>query len=220
MTVNYNAWGTPQNSQLSIRNSQFKLRYLLQGREYSHATALYNFRARWYSSDIGRWLSKDPIGLEGGLNLYVFCGNNPVNYRDPFGKEAGFGGFGHNSGLSRLRSNGNGQKLSPHREIKFAGHVWIKVPEYDGNQNFTGQYYDLNFNPNNTWWGGSSDYNVDFPVPGLTIYHDFDSTPKENYDLLQNWRKKAKCQPEGSEHSYDFLIDNCISITIREHLKY
>jgi len=85
MTVNYNAWGTPQNSSFSIQNSSFKLRYLFQGREYSHATELYNFRARWYSSDIGRWLSKDPIGLEGGLNLYVFCGNNPVNYRDPLG---------------------------------------------------------------------------------------------------------------------------------------
>ena len=48
-------------------------------------TGLYNFRARWYDSTIGRWLSKDPIGLEGGLNLYVFCGNDPVNFVDPFG---------------------------------------------------------------------------------------------------------------------------------------
>ncbi len=78
MTVSYDAWGTPLNS-------SFKLRYLFQGREYSGATGLYNFRARWYSSYIGRWLSKDPIGLEGGLNLYVFCGNNPVNFVDPWG---------------------------------------------------------------------------------------------------------------------------------------
>ena len=33
----------------------------------------------------GRWLSKDPIGISGGLNQYVFCGNNPVNFRDPLG---------------------------------------------------------------------------------------------------------------------------------------
>jgi len=85
-TVNYNAWGTPLNSELIIQNSSFRLRYLFQGREYSQATALYNFRARWYSSDIGRWLSKDPIGLEGGLNLYVAFGNNPVNFIDPWGE--------------------------------------------------------------------------------------------------------------------------------------
>jgi hypothetical protein len=34
---------------------------------------------------MGRWLSNDPIGISGGLNQYVFCGNNPVNERDPFG---------------------------------------------------------------------------------------------------------------------------------------
>jgi len=42
MSVNYNAWGTPLNSSLSIHNSSFKLRYLFQGREYSGATGLYN----------------------------------------------------------------------------------------------------------------------------------------------------------------------------------
>ncbi len=33
----------------------------------------------------GRWLSKDPIGINGGLNQYVFCGNNPVMFGDPEG---------------------------------------------------------------------------------------------------------------------------------------
>ena len=31
------------------------------------------------------WLSNDPIGIAGGLNQYAFCGNNPVNFRDPLG---------------------------------------------------------------------------------------------------------------------------------------
>ncbi|MCF7855310.1 MAG: hypothetical protein K9N51_10975, partial [Candidatus Pacebacteria bacterium] len=60
-------------------------RFLFHGREYSWTTGLYNFRARWYDPATGRWLSKDPIGISGGLNQYVFCGNNPVNCRDPFG---------------------------------------------------------------------------------------------------------------------------------------
>jgi hypothetical protein len=37
------------------------------------------------------WLSKDPIGIAGGLNQYVFCGNNPVNFRDPLGLVFGEG---------------------------------------------------------------------------------------------------------------------------------
>ena len=46
---------------------------------------LINFRDRWYDAMTGRWLSKDPIGLSGGLNLYAFCGNDPVNKIDSLG---------------------------------------------------------------------------------------------------------------------------------------
>ena len=61
-------------------------RYRFQCREWSAATGLINFRARWYDAETGRWLSKDPIGLSGGLNLYAFCGNDPIGSRDPFGQ--------------------------------------------------------------------------------------------------------------------------------------
>ena len=37
------------------------------------------------ASGVFCWLSNDPIGISGGLNQYVFCGNNPVNFVDPFG---------------------------------------------------------------------------------------------------------------------------------------
>jgi len=44
-----------------------------------------NGTIRWYDPVTGRWLSKDPIGISGGLNQYVFADNNPVNFRDPLG---------------------------------------------------------------------------------------------------------------------------------------
>jgi RHS repeat-associated protein len=40
---------------------------------------------RYFDPVAGRWLSNDPIGISGGFNQYVFCANNPVNARDPFG---------------------------------------------------------------------------------------------------------------------------------------
>lgn len=38
-----------------------------------------------YDSRMGRWLSRDPLGEEGGFNLYAYCGNDPVNRHDPLG---------------------------------------------------------------------------------------------------------------------------------------
>jgi len=40
---------------------------------------------RSYSPSLSRWLSRDPIGEEGGLNLHTFVGNDPVVFVDPLG---------------------------------------------------------------------------------------------------------------------------------------
>ena len=97
---NYDAYGnvTIRNgSGTVIPTSAHGNRFLFQGREYDYTTQLYHFRARWYDSETGRWLSNDPIGISGGLNLYAFCSNDPVNYVDPTGLwwwGSGTGGMG------------------------------------------------------------------------------------------------------------------------------
>ena len=80
----YDAWGNVVD-EFVIIPALSKLRYRFQGREWSAATGLVNFRMRWYDSETGRWLSKDPIGLSGGINLYAFCRNNPIAFVDAFG---------------------------------------------------------------------------------------------------------------------------------------
>ena len=80
----YDAWGNVLDEEVSV-HALFHLRYRFQGREWSVATGLINFRMRWYDAKTGRWLSKDPIRLSGGLNLYAFCGNVPLQFRDVVG---------------------------------------------------------------------------------------------------------------------------------------
>ena len=73
----YDAWGNILSATSSVP-ALARNRYRFQCREWSSATGLVNFRARWYDAVTGRWLSKDPIGLNGGLNLYAFCEGDPV----------------------------------------------------------------------------------------------------------------------------------------------
>jgi len=40
---------------------------------------------RYYSPVLGRWLNRDPIGEDGGYNLYVLCSNSPIGNIDPVG---------------------------------------------------------------------------------------------------------------------------------------
>ena len=56
-----------------------------QGGLYDPDTGLVEFGCRWYDAQTGRWISKDPILLEGGWNVYAFCDNDPVNRTDPTG---------------------------------------------------------------------------------------------------------------------------------------
>ena len=80
----YDAWGNILSSTSSVP-ALARNRYRFQCREWSAATGLINFRMRWYDAVTGRWLSKDPIGLSGGLNLYAFCHCNPMCNIDPIG---------------------------------------------------------------------------------------------------------------------------------------
>jgi RHS repeat-associated protein len=70
----------------SVLDSNMKQPYTYTGREYDEETGLYYYRARYYDSDAGRFISEDPIGLAGGdVNYFAYVGNNAVNWIDPSG---------------------------------------------------------------------------------------------------------------------------------------
>ncbi|WP_422730704.1 RHS repeat-associated core domain-containing protein [Marinobacterium iners] len=63
----------------------FSLRY--PGQYYDEETGLHYNYFRDYDPSTGRYIESDPIGLEGGLNTYLYVGANPLQLIDPFGLE-------------------------------------------------------------------------------------------------------------------------------------
>jgi RHS repeat-associated protein len=81
-TYQYDAFGTILQETGDISNP-----YRFTGREWDVESGLYYYRARYYNAIMGRFLQKDPQGMVDGPNLYVYVRNNPVNFKDPMGKE-------------------------------------------------------------------------------------------------------------------------------------
>ncbi len=60
---------------------------LFTGREWDGEIDLYYYRARFYDSEIGRFISRDPIVVKDDVNLYAYVGNSPVMFVDVMGLE-------------------------------------------------------------------------------------------------------------------------------------
>jgi len=110
-SYSYDVFGYP-NTVSSIGN-----RFMFTGREFDNETGLYYYRTRYYKPSIGRFLQTDLIKYRGGLNLYTYCGNNPLNWLDPWGLKSyrarrGLGIFGDTSARWSRDPGGHDMRLT------------------------------------------------------------------------------------------------------------
>ncbi|MDD1976984.1 RHS repeat domain-containing protein [Pseudomonas tussilaginis] len=110
----YRSWGTIE--QLTVNEVEQNLRF--QGQYFDDETGLHYNTFRYYDAESGRFISQDPIGLEGGVNFYKYA-PNPIGWVDPKGLANLFelGTYGSLNGEPHLRDNLQAHELLRHEYL-------------------------------------------------------------------------------------------------------
>ena len=127
--IRYSEWGEV----LEDTNPGFQP-FGFAGGLYDGVTRLYRFGARDYDPELGRWLSKDPIGFNGGdTNLYGYVLQDPVNLIDYNGEETTITYYSNNYGhISVKAGDGPSQGFYPGDEDMSDGQTKNDSSRTDG----------------------------------------------------------------------------------------
>ena len=117
----YLPFGEAQSTSETVPNP---LRFA--GRELEAGSGLYYNDARWYDPSLHRFITEDPIGLDGGINLYTYVGNDPVNATDPSGT---FGCRKLPVGFGYLQDRGKGPYTGPYM-FEWECDFWGAPPDF------------------------------------------------------------------------------------------
>lgn len=85
----YDVFGAPRffdSTGATLSSSGYNNRFLFTGREYYQTVGVYDYRNRFYSPALGRFLQTDPLRFGArDIDLYRYAGNNPISRLDPAG---------------------------------------------------------------------------------------------------------------------------------------
>ncbi|MCP4485971.1 MAG: RHS repeat-associated core domain-containing protein [Gammaproteobacteria bacterium] len=162
---------------MSYDGTEVDLRF--PGQVYDVETGLYYNYFRYYDPETGRYVTSDPIGLYGGLNTFVYVGNDPINWIDPYGLDVNYNGFVVNNPKVRQALN-NMDKNLPGKNIDVTG--GDRYIDSDGNvrSSTTGEIV-----PNSGQKSPHAQENgargVDVKVPGATNEEIKDAANKSGF---------------------------------------
>jgi len=98
-TFDYTAYG-----ELRSQAGSYRPRLRFSTKEYDASTGFYHFPYRYYAPMWARWVTRDPIEEEAGINLYAYVDINPVGFVDPLGL-VNMNLYPRSEGIHRLAAN-------------------------------------------------------------------------------------------------------------------
>ena len=144
----------PSGEQFSEQRDNWATPYKFNGKELDAETNLYYYGARYYTPEIGIWLSVDPLSDKyPSLSPYAYCANNPVILVDPDGREivttetTTGGKTNVNITFTAALVNNSSKKLSNFQMAKYRKEMKASLNDYvAGNYEGMSVTVDVNIN--------------------------------------------------------------------------
>ena len=175
----YDAFGIPLETTEQLNN---RIRYT--GQQYDDVTGQYYLRARYYNPVAGRFMQED-VYQGDGLNLYAYCGNNPVVYYDPSGYYTALGNLFTDS-VIETKGNSTDLKIAILKMI---------TGDADISDATVGSHQAQHLIPNefrNNIAVSVSGYQVDHALNGILDINRNSSTPGALDNFLRNYNVSAE----------------------------
>ncbi|WP_241020165.1 RHS repeat-associated core domain-containing protein [Burkholderia sp. Ac-20345] len=196
----YKAWGEAREViSDAARKAGITNPLRFAGQYFDRETGLHYNRHRYYDPSSGRFVSKDPIGLAGGINVYQY-GQNPVGWTDPLGLmpwKWNENGMGHHM-VWRKKAESCGLK---HLATKRDTPTYFPKPYKKGDHEELHRVQGVFLGGRQGDWSGTSDELLVASgkgLEGMTMKGDLripstgevlakDVTPSEAYKKLMEW---------------------------------
>ena len=171
---------------------------------------LYYVRNRTYNPVLGRWIQRDPIGYQGGINLYGYVESSPIGSVDALGlvtKKFNLEFTGQTAGFQGTSPEGYGSYYVPgdkvHAGVKFtasASQSWAKTGQGESFSSLKFTQKDslsklLHLHQNSTTIGINA-----YMIVGEIVEKSVFDMAKTTHSV-----KKGPNSPGGPEDAYDFI---------------